>query len=442
MRPTIYAPEQAVIDGRIVQHPGLLVDQSGIIAELGHPEALAQQHPQIPLMRLDGELLLPGTINGHNHGFQVLMRGLGEDREFMDWRSNVLYPVSARLTRQEIYDSARLAYWDMLRHGITAVADFFYLNDQGSDNAMAIAEAARDVGIHLFLARTFYDWEGAPARYRESPQEAYDHTMELADRIRLEGLSGWVDLHIAPHSPHGASPAMVEASVAAQKKLNTHLHIHAAEGKYERQTLLARFQETPIQWVHRLGALGPQTLVIHGVWTDEADWDLLQSSHASVVHNPASNMILGDGIAPILEMLQRKIPVLLGTDGGCTNDRHSIFDEMRMAALLQKVHHTDSSVIDGTTVFQMGTVVAGRSLGLNAGRLLPNERFDALSASLDDPSLLPGPVTLSHVVYAMAHTAVVSVFVGGEQVIDQGRPTRFDPARLRAWARHWQTSPA
>ncbi len=440
MRATIYAPDAAVVDGRVLRNPGLLVDDRGVIQHLDNVSALTTEFPEATPVSLSGEMLLPGTINGHNHAFQVLMRGMGEDLDFMRWRSQVLYPVSERLTQQEIYDSARLAYWDMLRHGITAVADFFYLNDQGCENALAIARAARDVGIRLLLARTFYDWEGAPLRYRETPQAAHDNTLLLAKRLSQENLDPWVTLHVAPHSPHGASKEMVESAVATQKELNTYLHIHVAEGQYEREAMLSRDGQTPIQWCQAAGALGEKSLAIHAVWTDENDLEILRQSRAAVVHNPASNMILGDGIAPVIEMLRRDIPVLLGTDGGCTNDRHSIFDDMRMAALLQKVRMTDASVIDANTVFAMGTSVASHALGLNGGRLLPGESFDAVSVSLDDPSLLPGPANLGHIVYAMADTAIKSVYVGGERVIHEGRPTRFDPNPLIQWSRNWQTT--
>lgn len=438
MMRTIYAPSAAVVDGRVLHSPGLLVDEDGRIQHLDNVDALRTEFPEAAVMKLTGEILLPGTVNGHNHAFQVLMRGMGEDRSFMDWRSNVLYPISERLTGEDIYESARLAYWDMLRHGITAVADFFYLNDQGCDNAMAIARAARDVGIRLLLARTFYDWEGAPQRYRESPEKAHANTVELAKRLKADGLDAWVSLHVAPHSPHGASAPMVESAVATQNELKTHLHIHVAEGKYERNTMLTRHQLTPIQWCQSMGALGPKTLAIHAVWADDEDLAILADTGTAVVHNPASNMILGDGIAPVVEMIQRKIPVLLGTDGGCTNDRHSIFDDMRMAALLQKVRMTDASVIDAGTVFMMGTAAASRALGLDGGRLLPGEPFDAVSVQLDDPSLLPGPVTLGHLVYAMADTAIQSVYVGGQRVIHAGQPERFDPGPLTQWARTWQ----
>ncbi|NMP21768.1 amidohydrolase family protein [Sulfobacillus harzensis] len=436
----IFAPDAAVIDGAILSRPGILVGDDGIIHHVDSVEALTTEFPDALVERLDGELLVPGTANGHNHAFQILMRGMGEDSDFLTWRSQVLYPVSERLTPEDIYRSAKLAYWDMLRHGITAVVDFFYLNDQGSDNALAIARAAQEVGIRLILARTFYDWDGAPARYRETPHEAHDHTLDLDRRLRQEGLTPWVTLQVAPHSPHGASPAMVEAAVATAKELKTRLHIHVAEGRYELEKMKHETGLTPIQWCARYGALSPQSLAVHAVWVDDEDLDVLVETGATVVHNPASNMILGDGIAPLVEMLKRKIPVILGTDGGCTNDRHSIFDDMRMAALLQKVHWTDSSVIRAEQVFDLGTRAGYQKLGLRGGRLVSGEPFDAVSVRTDDPSLLPGPATLGHLVYAMADTAIKDVYVNGERVIQNGLPTRFNPTPLVSWARGWQAA--
>lgn len=434
---TLYLPERAIIDGTLYDNYGFLVSDDGMILDVAPHHQLLTSYPSVLAESWHGQIAMPGGINGHNHAFQILLRGMGEDKDFMTWRSQFLYPVSERLTTEEIYQSARLAYWDMLRHGITSVADFFYLNDQGTENALAIARAARDVGMRLLLARTFYDWEGAPRRYRETPDQAHRHTLELAKEIQRQGYGDTVTVHVAPHSPHGASGAMVAAAVATAKELDTYLHIHVAEGRYEREAMLAREGLTPIAWCHKWGALTPKSLAIHAVWVDEDDLDILRTSGAAVVHNPGSNMILGDGIAPVTAMLERSIPVLLGTDGGCTNDRHSLFDEMRLAALLQKVHATDSSVISAETVFQMGTRVGAQHLGIPAGRLITGELFDVVTLSLDDVSLLPGPTTLRHIIYGMSPTAISQVYVGGQRVVQDGRPERFDPVPLIQWARHW-----
>src|SRR5687768_9500807 len=154
---------------------------------------------------LPGRALLPGTVNTHNHTFQSLLRGLGDDLDFMGWRDRVLYPFSERLDRAGIKAGAALAFTELLLHGATTCVDFFYLQDAGNDNAEAVIEAAREVGIRLVLARTFYDWEGAPRRYRETPADAARRTRELIAAHRHDETCV---VQPAPHSPHGASPAM------------------------------------------------------------------------------------------------------------------------------------------------------------------------------------------------------------------------------------------
>ena len=300
---TLYVPALSYFDGAMHQGIGFVVDQSGRIADRGPIDALRQKHMGVALEEWPDRLLVAGTANGHNHGFQVLMRGLGEDDTFMDWRSEVLYPVSDSLSRDDIYQSALLAYWDMLRHGITTVADFFYLNDQGVENAMAIAEAAREVGIRLNLARTFYDWDGAPRRYRETPAEAKANTLALAGLLRDNRL---VSVDVAPHSPHGASTAMIQSAIDTARELDTRLHIHVAEGEYERTAVLHETGKTPIAYLDELGALTPKTLAIHAVWVDDEDLRRLAGSGTTVVHNPSRS----PSINRCLSFAPRQHPVL------------------------------------------------------------------------------------------------------------------------------------
>src|SRR5207245_6217068 len=157
---------------------------------------------------LAGKALLPGTVNTHCHTFQSLLRGLGDDLDFAGWRDRVLYPFSERLDRDGIALGAAFAFAEMLRHGVTTCVDFFYLNDASNDNAEAVIAAARAVGIRLVLARTMYDWEGAPKRSRGSPAHAARRVRELIAAHRHDAT---VDVHAAPHSPHGASPTMIRA---------------------------------------------------------------------------------------------------------------------------------------------------------------------------------------------------------------------------------------
>src|SRR6185503_7901787 len=287
--------------------------------------------------------LVPGTINAHCHTFQSLLRGLGDDLDFAGWRDRVLYPFSERLDRRGIALGAAFAFAEMLRHGATTCVDFFYLQDSGNENAEAVIAAARAVGIRLVMARTMYDWEGAPKRYRETPADAARRVRELIAAHRHDDM---VVVQPAPHSPHGASPAMIQAGFEVAESANTRFHIHVAEGQYEGARTLAEHGATPIRYLDRLGVLGSRMIGVHCVWLDDAEIALMGARGAALAYCPGSNMFLGDGITRLPEMLRAGVRVGLGTDGGCTNNRLSVFEEMRTCSLLQRVRLLDGTAFD------------------------------------------------------------------------------------------------
>ncbi len=391
------------------------------------------------LIRLSGKALLPGTVNTHCHTFQSLLRGLGDDLDFMAWRDRVLYPYSSRLDREGIYVGAAFAFAEMLLHGATTCVDFFYLQDGGNENAEAVIRAARDVGIRLVLARAMYDWEGAPARYRESPADAARRVGEL---IRAHAGDALVMVQPAPHSPHGASPAMIRAGWEVAEVANTKFHIHAAEGQYEGQRTLVEHGATPIRLLDKLGVLGPRMIGVHCVWLDDEELRLMAERGAGLAYCPSSNMILGDGITRITEMSAFGILIGLGTDGGCTNNRLSVFEEMRMSALLQKVRHLDGTRLPAEQAFAMGTVNGGRLLGLPAGDIARGFLADLVAVDLEHPSLHPRAHLLKNVVYAMSPQAVTDVWVHGRPVVRAQRLATVDQGalmeRVRALTFDWK----
>jgi 5-methylthioadenosine/S-adenosylhomocysteine deaminase len=403
------------------------------------PPSPADASAASDVIRLPGKALLPGTVNAHCHTFQSLLRGLGDDLDFMAWRDRVLYPYSTRLDREGIYLGAAFAFAEMLLHGATTCVDFFYLQDNGNENAEAVIRAARDVRIRLVLARTMYDWDGAPARYRETPTDAARRVAEL---IRVHTGDALVTVQPAPHSPHGASPAMIRAGWEVAEAANTKFHIHAAEGQYEGQRTLAEHGATPIRLLDKLGVLGPRMIGVHCVWLDDEELGLMADRGAGLAYCPSSNMILGDGIARITEMKALGILIGLGTDGGCTNNRLSVFEEMRMAALLQKVRHLDGTRLPAEQAFAMGTVDGGRLLGLPAGDIAPGMLADLVAVNLEHPSLHPRSHLLKNVVYAMSHQAVTDVWVHGRPVVRGQRLATLDQTglmeRVRALTFDWK----
>jgi 5-methylthioadenosine/S-adenosylhomocysteine deaminase len=390
---------------------------------------------------LESKALLPGTVNAHCHTFQSLLRGLGDDLDFAGWRDRVLYPFSERLDRRDIALGASFAFAEMLRHGATTCVDFFYLQDEGNENAEAVIEAARAVGIRLVLARAMYDWAGAPKRYRESPADAARRTRELIAAHRRDETAV---VQPAPHSPHGASPAMIRAGLEVAETEATRFHIHVAEGRYEGERTVREHGATPIRYLDRLGVLGPRMIGVHCVWLDNEEVALMGTRGAALAYCPSSNMFLGDGITRLPELLRAGVRVGLGSDGGCTNNRLSIFEEMRMAALLQRVRLLDGRAFDAATAFALGTRSGAEILGLEAGAIAPGRLADLVAVDLDDASLHPRTDILKSVVYAMSDRAVTDVWVHGRRVVEGGFLATVDEpellARVRELTRGWRVT--
>jgi 5-methylthioadenosine/S-adenosylhomocysteine deaminase len=386
---------------------------------------LAEVPADVPVERFPRRLLAPGSINAHNHSFQSLLRGVADDCDFFTWRDRALYGYTPRMTEEVIYHGARFAFGEMLRAGVTTVCDFFYIHNGGNENDRAVIRAARDVGIRITLARTMYDWDGAPQQYRETVDEAVGRTRELFQEYR-----GSDDVAIcpAPHSPHAASPAMIVAGSRLAEELGTRFHMHVAEGRYERDQIRQQSGLTPIRWLESLGVALNRATIIHGCWLEDDDITLMGERDVRLVYNPASNMFLGDGVTRIPDMLAAGVKIGLGSDGGCSNNRVSVFDEMRLCALLQKLTHLDSNVLPAETAFAMGTAGSADTLAIPAGRIAPDHFADFVLLDMDDPSLQPPWRYEKNVVYAMTPQAIREVIVGGRSVL------RDDALLLTPWA--------
>jgi 5-methylthioadenosine/S-adenosylhomocysteine deaminase len=409
----ILVADRTLVEGRFVPDIAVTV-QNGFISRVSPVDELPSG---APIERLDGRLLVPGTLNAHNHSFQSMLRGIADDCDFFTWRDRALYGYTPRMDAETVYHGARFAFAEMLRNGVTTVCDFFYIHRDGNDNDHAVIRAAQDLGMRIVLARTMYDWEGAPAAYRETIDDAVARTRDLA-----AAYAGRDDVHVcpAPHSPHAASPAMIQAGSRLAEELGVRFHIHVAEGRYERDAIREKYGKSPIRWLESLGLALDRMTAIHCVWLEDDDIRLMGERDARLVYNPASNMFLGDGVTRIVDMLAAGVKIGLGSDGGCSNNRVSVFDEMRMCALLQKVTHLDSAVVPAETAFAMGTAGSADTLALPAGRIAPDHYADFVVLDCEDPSLQPPWSYEKNLVYSMTPHAIREVIVAGRTVFRDG----------------------
>ena len=420
-------PELTLVDGAFRKDLAIVIDGDRISEVLATDEVPSEAEVE----DWAGLAVVPGTVNAHGHAFQNLLKGFADDRAFEDWRDAVLYPFSEALTTEDIYTGALFAFTEAVLAGVTTTVDFFYLHDDGNDNARAVIRAAREVGIRLVLARAFYDEDAptkAPARYRESTAASVERTRSLHAEYADDPF---VSIQPAPHSLHAAAPESIAAALELAAELDVPWHLHLAEAAYERDQIDERFGLTPVRLLADRGLLNESLVAVHAVWLDDEELDLFAGSGAGVVHCPGANAFLGDGIARVSQMRERGIRVALGPDGGCANNRQSVFDEMRTASLLAKATATDGSALPALDAFPLGTRAGAELLGLPTGSISPGMAADLVALDLDDLSLHPPGNLERHMVHSMQPTAIARVVVGGRTVVERGMPTGVDPADLR-----------
>jgi 5-methylthioadenosine/S-adenosylhomocysteine deaminase len=427
----VVTAERAVIDG-VARGATAILAVAGAIVRVGPPAEIVADPRAAGARRIDWahRAVMPGTVNAHNHSFQSLLRGIGDDLPFLEWRDKALYRYSPRLDADGMATAALFAFGEMLLHGVTTVCDFYYLNAQGNDHASATIEAARQLGMRIVMARCFYDWDGAPAAYRETVPQAVGN-FEALHRRYHDRDRALVSVQPAPHSQHGASPAMIEAGAGCARDAGVPWHIHLAEEQWQVEQSLARFGQRPLHHVAGLGVDLGRAVVVHACWFDEGERALMAERGAALAYCPGSNMFLGDGITDVVDLRARGVRVGLGTDGGCSNNRVSVLDEMRTCALLQKVARTDGQAITADDCLAMGTSGGGAVLDLPVGRIAPGFRCDLVAVDLDDPSLWPAQALEKNLVYSLSSRAITDVVVDGELVVEDRRLVRHSLADIQ-----------
>ena len=418
----IIAPKVILQDGKILTGSAVVI-QDGKILKIGRLSTIKKRYPKEGIEYWTDMAMVPGTINIHNHCFQSLLRGLAVGKPFLTWRDQALYKYSPILTPDDLYTGSAFAFSEMMKCGVTTVSDFFYVHNDEKESDEAIVQAAKDVGIRLVLARTMYDWTGAPAGYVESIDTAVNNTRDLAEKYNgSESLM--TNILPAPHSLHAASTDMVKAGFELARELGTKFHIHVAEEPFEVEDVKKQFGIRPVELLDKIGVLGDNMVAVHAVWLDENELKLFCDKKASLAYCPSSNMFLADGVTNIKEMVKNGVTIGVGTDGACSNNRISVFEEMRMASLLQKADKLDALTIDSDVAFDFGTKNGGKILDLPIGEIKEGCRADLVGLDLNDFSMQPMfdnyEQLLPNIVYSMQPTAIRKVVVNGRTTVDRG----------------------
>ena len=215
------------------------------------------------------------------------------------------------------------------------------------------------------------------------------------------------------------------------KAYETFLFIHVAETSWEVEQIKREHGLTPVAYLHSLGILDENTIIVHANWLSEEDIKVIKDTGVGVVHNPESNLKLASGLCPVPKLLDQDIPVALGTDGPASNNNLDMFQEMNTAAKIHKGVQLDPTVMPAKTVIKMVTTIPAQMLRLNNGQLKENALADILILDLKQPHLFPLYDPYSHLVYAVHGCDVETVIINGKIVVEERRLVSFDTEEIK-----------
>lgn len=412
----------------ITMDPQRRVLEDGAVAVRGErilavgPRAELERQYQ-PRQRLGGpdRLIAPGLINTHTHAAMSLLRGIAADLRLQDWLERYIFPAEARLVKADFVRwGTRLACLEMALGGITTYADMYYFEE-------VVAEATAEAGLRGVLGETILRFPAPDAR---TPEEALAYTERFLQRFRKHPL---IVPAVAPHALYTNRDETLQSARDLANRYDVPLLIHLAETRQEREETLARRKATPVAVLDALGLFRGQTMAAHGIWVDESDLRTLQARRVGVAHCPSSNMKLASGIAPVVRMLELGIAVGLGTDGPAgSNDDLNLFEEMDLAAKLQKVATGNPEALPAARALEMATIQGARALGLDqeTGSLEAGKRADLISVRLDAPHAVPLYDPVAQLVYALKSTDVEDVMVNGRLIVRGRRMLTVNAAEV------------
>ncbi len=360
-----------------------------------------------------GKVLMPGLINAHTHVSMTLMRCFADDIPLMSWLNDHIWPFEAKLTADDVAVGARLGMAEMIMGGTTSFVDMYWYES-------AVARQAKQMGMRAVVSPCFVD----------PRMEAFEK--DLVESLReVEGCDR-VQVCVAPHAPYSCSLANLKRGADLSKEYNLPVHIHLSETDDEVRMVRETYDMTPTEFIDSLGYFDQPTIAAHCVRLTDNDVRILREKGVTAVHNPQSNMKLSSGISPVWHLLQNGVNVALGTDGTCSNNDLDMWDEMRTAALLQKVAGTNPTVLPAYEALRMATVYGAQAIGKQGelGIIAEGALADIIVIDTSRPHFHPMNDLVSTLVYCGKSSDVDTVVIDGEIVARGGLVVGLDYGAL------------
>jgi len=311
------------------------------------------------------KVLMPGMYNCHAHAAMTMFRGYANDLNLEDWLFNYIFPAERKWTPQLIHTGTTLAAAEMIASGTISFSDMYFFMD-------VVAQVADEAGMMANVSNAVIGFD--KDTYDFHKDNVYDQTLRAIERYHNKG-DGRIKIDASIHGVYTSHPPAWKQVMDFTHKHGLNMHVHLSETKTEHENCITTYGKTPAQVFCEHGILDVPCVAAHGVWITEADMEILAEKNVTVAHNPISNLKLASGLAPIVKMREKGINVALGTDGVSSNNSHDLFEEMKMASILQKYATGDPTAMPAPEALVMATVAGAKAQGRDSGLL--DEGYDA-----------------------------------------------------------------
>lgn len=364
----------------------------------------------------DGKLILSGFKNAHTHTAMTFLRSYADDLPLQSWLNDQVFPREGQLTEDDVYWLNILGIMEYLTSGITSNFDMYFFPPMD-------AKASVDTGFRTVQTSGLNNYGGTV----ELLEENYHIVNEMSD------LTSFI---VGFHAEYTTSMKLMEGVAGLAQKLKSPVFLHNAETKLEVEECKARYGKTPTQLTEELGMYAYGGGGYHCVWMEDQDIEIFKKRGLTAVTNPASNLKLASGIAPVSRYLAEGIPVAIGTDGPASNNCLDMFREMFLTTALAKVKEMDAAAVPANEVFYMATTAGARAMGLSdCDDLAVGKKADLVMIDLMQPNMQPENNLVKNLVYSGSKQNVALTMVNGRILYEGGRfEIGFDPKEIYAKA--------
>ena len=350
----------------------------------------------------EGNLLMPGFQNAHTHSAMTFLRSYADDLKLDEWLNTKIFPAEAKLTGEAVYWFTKLAIMEYLSGGITSA---YYMYSYMEDGA----RAARDTGFRYVFCDSINNFTG-------SLQQTENYF-----RMFNQDESGRVGFRLGFHAEYTTDREIMMKIAGLSEKYQAPVSAHCSETVDEVESCIRRTGMTPVGYFDSLGLFRYGGTLFHCVHMTEGDYEIIKKRGIYVVTNPASNLKLASGIAPVSSFLEKEIPVAIGTDGPASNNCLDMFREMFLVTGLQKYLCRDPAAVPAYEVLKMATINGANAMGLTeCGSIKNGKKADLILIDIHQPNMRPFRNPEKNLVYSGSKQNVKMTMVAGKVLYRDG----------------------